>query len=80
MNATRVLVVLALLVCAFAAGVTLSAQVASRPVPPKVLAGPDVGFRVTALSGRTAIGQIVVRINGDWVNAQLGGVGARPAN
>jgi hypothetical protein len=61
---------------------------------PIVLSGSDVGFRVDGhkrerrtdnLTGRTssvdiAVGQLVVRINGQWVEAQLDGRGlARPA-
>jgi hypothetical protein len=61
---------------------------------PIILSGSDVGFRVEGhkrerrtdhLTGRTssvdiAIGQLVIRINGQWVEAQLDGRGiARPA-
>ena len=61
---------------------------------PVVLSGNDVGFRVEGhkrerrtdnRTGRTssvdiAVGQLVVRINGQWVEAQLDGRGiARPA-
>jgi hypothetical protein len=61
---------------------------------PIILSGSDIGFRVEGhkrerrtdrLTGRTgsvdvAVGQLVVRINGQWVEAQLDGRGvARPA-
>ena len=41
--------------------------VPSRPPSPMVIAGPDVGFRVTGLKGETPVGQLVVRNkNGEW--------------
>ena len=40
--------------------------VAPNPVPPVVLAGPDIGFRMTGVKRGTPVGQLVVRINGDW--------------
>lgn len=69
-------------------------QVQPRTDAPVILSGGDVGFRVEGhkrerrtdnLTGRTssvdiATGQLVVRINGQWVEAQLDGRGiARPA-
>jgi hypothetical protein len=41
--------------------------VAPRPInPPVVLAGPDVGFRMTGAKGDTPVGQLVVRVKGEW--------------
>lgn len=40
--------------------------IAPNPVPPVVLAGPDVGFRMTGVKRGTPVGQLVVRINGEW--------------
>ena len=37
-----------------------------NPVPPVVLAGPDVGFRMTGVKRGTPVGQLVVRTNGEW--------------
>ena len=53
------------------------AQTVQRPVTPTVLSGGDIGFRVTGRAGDHAIGTLVVRINGEWVEAQpAGGVRA----
>jgi hypothetical protein len=53
------------------------AQTVQRPVTPTVLSGSDIGFRVTGRAGDHAIGTLVVRINGEWVEAQpAGGFGA----
>jgi len=38
---------------------------------PVVLAGPDVGFRIVRMDGQIPVGQIVVRINGAWIAAQM---------
>jgi len=42
------------------------------PVEPYVLSGTDLGFRVESRRGDTPRGQIVVRINGQWVPVILG--------
>jgi len=47
--------------------------VAPRPInPPVVLAGPDVGFRMTGAKGDVPVGQLVVRINGEWKVVEFG--------
>ena len=51
-------------------GVT-AAQVAINPVGPKVMTGADVGFRVEGLRGNTPVGRVVVRVNGQWVDAEV---------
>jgi hypothetical protein len=54
-----------------ASGITAWAQ--GRPTPrpgePRVLAGPDVGFRIDGTDPRNGrpTGTLVVRINGQWV-------------
>jgi len=42
------------------------------PVTPRVLADGDVGFRIVGMRGQTPVGQLVVRINGEWVKAASG--------
>lgn len=47
--------------------------VPSRPPSPVVIAGPDVGFRVTGMRGETPVGQLVVRNkNGEWKVVEFG--------
>jgi hypothetical protein len=36
-----------------------------------VIAGNDLGFRVESHKGNTPVGSLVVRINGQWVEAQF---------
>jgi hypothetical protein len=62
-----------LLVLAFLAGTTWgSAQfVAAQPVAPTVLSGADIGFRMTAKKGDTPVGQLVVRVDGQWKEVEF---------
>jgi hypothetical protein len=47
--------------------------IAPRPlVPPVVLSGPDVGFRMTGAKGDTPVGQLVVRVKGEWKVVEFG--------
>ena len=41
------------------------------PVPPRVMTGAELGFRVVGLRGETPVGRIVVRVNDRWVDAEL---------
>ena len=41
-------------------------SVATRPVTPVVLSGADIGFRMTARRGDTPVGELVVRVDGEW--------------
>jgi hypothetical protein len=44
-----------------------------QPLPePRVFFGEDVGFRVEGLRGEVPTGVIVIKINGNWVEAQVG--------
>lgn len=54
---------------------TLAAQVATQPVTPKILSGSDVGFRVERIDAESGsvVGHVVVKVNGRWVDARLGG-------
>ena len=36
---------------------------------PKILSGPDLGFRVEGEQNGAPVGRLVVRINGRWVEA-----------
>ena len=40
--------------------------VVPNPVTPVVLSGPDIGFRMSGVKRGTPVGQLVVRINGEW--------------
>ena len=43
------------------------------PQPPTVVSGEDVGFRITGTKGDHVVGTLVVRQNGQWVQAELAG-------
>jgi len=72
--AVRNLIVGVVLATGFGAGAQLAAQVFSppTPVPPKVIAGPDVGFRIEGIDhDNTPVGQVVVKVKGEWVEARI---------
>jgi len=46
--------------------------IAPRSVPPVVLSGPDVGFRMTGVKGDTPVGQLVIRVKGEWKVVEFG--------
>jgi hypothetical protein len=37
-----------------------------QPVAPKTFSGEELGFRMTARKGETPVGQLVVRVDGEW--------------
>jgi hypothetical protein len=49
-----------------------TAVVPQPVIPPVVLAGPDVGFQMTGLKGGTPVGQLVVRVKGEWKVVEFG--------
>jgi hypothetical protein len=63
-------------VVAATAWVTAQA-LAVTPVAPKIMTGSDVGFRVEGLRGNTPVGKIVVKVNGEWVEADIAGIGTK---
>lgn len=68
-----VLAVLWVLSLAAAAAAAAAQAQLWRPIPePRVLAGPDVGFRVEGLRGEVPTGRLVIRVNGEWVEADIG--------
>jgi hypothetical protein len=74
----RYLVIALAIACSLLAWGWAAAQsTAVVPIPPRVMAGADIGFRVTGLRGDTAVGQLVVRVNGNWVEADIAAVTIR---
>jgi hypothetical protein len=65
-----------------AAAAWVSAQVTRPPsatglspmdlAAPTVIAGSDLGFRIESTRDNVPVGRLVVRINGHWVDAQVG--------
>ena len=71
---TRRLILLVLLALASVAVSTFAySQVSIRPVPvpPVVLSGNDLGFRMTARKSGTPVGQLVVRVDGEWKEVEF---------
>ena len=65
--------IVALILSAATAWATSQSQlVMVDPVTPKVVTSEDLGFRVEGLrGGSTPVGTIVVRVNGEWVQAEV---------
>ena len=71
---TRRLVMITLLAVAAMAGSAVAySQVSVRPVPvePVILSGSDLGFRMTARKRDTPVGQLVVRVDGEWKEVEF---------
>lgn len=52
-------------------------SVAIQPVTPTVLSAGDLGFRVEGHRGGKPVGTLVVKINGQWVEAELASPGPK---
>ena len=60
------------LVCLLAGWKWATAQVVPMtPVPPRVMTGAEIGFRVVGLRGDVPVGRLVVRVNDRWVEAEI---------
>lgn len=73
-NPTCRLMTTTLFIAAALAGSALAySQVSTRPAPiaPVVLSGNDLGFRMTARKGGTPVGQLVVRVDGEWKEVEF---------
>ena len=66
---SRVMVVLLWLVSLVVTGAVAAAQ-SSRREPAAVISGNDIGFRPEGWNGKARTGTWLVRINGEWVEAQ----------
>jgi hypothetical protein len=65
---SRVIVALLWVISLVAAG-TVAAQM-RRDAPAAVISGNDLGFRPEGWNGKARTGTWLVRINGEWVEAQ----------
>jgi len=65
---SRCIVALLWLVSLVVAGTVAAAQV-RREAPAAVISGSDIGFRPEGWKGKARTGTLVVRINGEWVEA-----------
>jgi len=69
----RLRYVIATIISVIALTAWITAQeLAITPVPPKVMTGTDLGFRVEGLRGATPVGTVVIKVNGEWVEVGTG--------
>lgn len=68
-------IVVAAWITSLAAVAVVTAQVATEPVPMKILSGADIGFAVTGIDHKDGevIGRLMVKVNEKWVPARIGG-------
>ena len=66
---SRFIVALLWLVSLAVTGAVVAAQT-SRREPAAVISGNDIGFRPEGWNGKARTGTWLVRINGEWVEAQ----------
>ena len=67
--------VLAMAIVAVGLWARAQAQVQQPPAQsptPTVISGPDLGFRIDGRKGNTPVGTLVVRVNGQWIEAEFG--------
>ena len=63
----QVLVVVAVLLVGVGYRIVAHTQIAVEPLPaPVVIAGTDIGFRMTGRKGDRVVGEWVVRVGGEW--------------
>jgi hypothetical protein len=75
MSTRAILALAALWVLSLVAVVTIVNAQVYRMNPlaePRILSGPDFGIRIEAEQNGKPVGRLVVRIDGEWVEAQLG--------
>ena len=75
MRAQRLVWVLVIVLTACAAAWSYAQSLQVTPVTPTVLSGADFGFRVEGNRAGTPVGTLVVKVNGQWVAAEIGGDG-----
>jgi hypothetical protein len=77
MNAQRLVWTFVVVLLACAAGWTYAQSLQVIPMTPTVISGADFGFRVEGNRSGTPVGRLVVKMNGQWVEAELGGGGPK---
>ena len=75
MRARGLVWVFVIVLIAFAAAWSYAQSLQVTPVTPTVLSGADFGFRVEGNRAGTPIGTLVIKMNGQWVEAEIGGDG-----
>jgi hypothetical protein len=69
----RIFPIALVMLSTFLAGASWGAAQADRveQVPPTVLSGSDVGFRIEGRKGSAPVGTLVIRVDGKWVEPEF---------
>ena len=73
MSAKRIALIVLWALSLIIAGVFAHAQTPAQrgnTPPPTIISGSDLGFRVARQQGNRVTGTLVVRINGEWLDAE----------
>ena len=68
--ARRFTVILLWVVSLVITGILVSASAQTRRDPATIISGNDIGFRPEGWNGKARTGTWMVRVNGEWVEAQ----------
>lgn len=75
MRIRRLVRVFVVVLIALTAGWTYAQSLQVTPVTPTVVSGADFGFRVVGNRAGIPVGALVIKMNGQWVEAEIGGDG-----
>jgi hypothetical protein len=75
MRIRRLIWVFVVVLIALTGAWTYAQSLQVTPVTPTVVSGPDLGFRVVGNRGGTPVGTLVIKMNGQWVEVEIGGDG-----
>ncbi len=49
------------------------------PLPdPRIVSGSDLGFRVEGMQNGVPVGRLVIRVDGQWIDARFGSIKVDP--
>jgi len=72
MRIRRLIWVFVVVLMALAGAWTYAQSLQVTPGTPTVVSGPDWGFRVVGNRGGTPVGTLVIKMNGQWVEVEIG--------
>jgi hypothetical protein len=67
------MLLVAIVMVGFVGGWVSAQSIAVVPVTPTVLSGDNIGFRIEGYRGSVAVGTLVVKVDGQWIDADFRG-------
>jgi len=75
MRIRRLIWVFVVVLMALTGAWTYAQSLQVTPVTPTIVSGADFGFRVVGNRPGIPVGTLVIKMNGQWVEAEIGGDG-----